>query len=334
MTKVAPERRTRPIVQRVRHTVDADRRVDDVSAQLRWQVVGRDHRVGDVVFEDRGPSARIGVTIIGITATATAQAPDGSVVAVRDVTVTGVPATATAEAPPGRIEFVVHATIIGATATATAAASEGAVQAVRNVTLPGVVATASAAAPAGTVTTIRNTTISGLVAAATAQAPTGTIQAVRNTTLAGVTATATAQAPAGTVTAVVNLTRQRLYLPNTWTSTGDGQVTGWASDPTYPATVSNNALVVQGTGTLYIRLAARIESSVSRTLNLRVNGTSVWSKTYATRVTETNAAQFALHDGDVIDLYWSGGGGGTRYIYGDSSIYGNAYHSYLEVSPT
>lgn len=229
MTTVVAEQRTPTVVQRVRHVVDAESRVERVTVDdSRFDVVEADQRCRVVAFEDRGPSARIGALVAGVTATATATAPAGSITTTRSVTVLGEPATALADAPRGAVS--VNEEIPGQTATATATAPAGLISAQRNVTValpvaaavaaaaPGVVvgqrnitivgdvATAIGSAPDGTVTAIRNALIAGQPASASALAPDGVILAVRNVTVAGQPATATADAPAGKIEFIIHAT--------------------------------------------------------------------------------------------------------------------------------
>lgn len=227
MTTVVAEQRTPTVVQRVRHEVGPDPRVEAVTVDdARFEVIEADPRHRIVSFEDRGPSARIGALVAGVTATATATAPAGSITTTRSVTVLGEPATATASAPRGAIS--VNEEIPGQTAAATAAAPAGTVSTQRNVTValpvaaavaaaaPGVVvgqrnitiagdvSAATAAAPAGAVVAIRNALVAGQPAAAYALAPDGVILAVRNATVAGQPATATADAPAGKIEFIIH----------------------------------------------------------------------------------------------------------------------------------
>lgn len=224
-----PHDRLYVVVQRVRHEVRPDSRVEAVAVDdARFEVVEADPRHRIVSFEDRGPSARIGALVAGVTATATATAPAGSITTTRSVTVLGEPATALAAAPRGAVS--VNEEIPGQTATATATAPAGSISAQRNVTIalpvaaavaaaaPGVVvgqrnitiigdvSTATASAPAGAVSVIRNALVAGQPATASALAPDGVILAVRNVTVAGQTATATADAPAGKIEFIIHAT--------------------------------------------------------------------------------------------------------------------------------
>lgn len=141
-------------------------------------------------------SSAVNATVTGVTATAPATAPTGTVTAIGIASVAGVTAAAPAGAPLGSIQIATS--ITGVTATALAEAIIGTITAIQIATISGVTATAPADAPLGSVQVARS--ITGETAIAIADAPIGSVQIARS--IAGETATTIADALLATITAV------------------------------------------------------------------------------------------------------------------------------------
>lgn len=103
-----------------------------------------------------------------------------------------------------------------------------------------------------------------------------------------------------------------------------GKVLGWASDSTYPATVTSDSLIVQGSGACMI--AAQVSETHSlgnAEFTLRRNGVVIATQLNTGSLTAFSVAQ-TVAAGDTIELYAKVSPSGTI----------NAANTYVEVIPT
>ncbi|SDT84325.1 hypothetical protein SAMN04488548_10815 [Gordonia westfalica] len=141
------------------------------------------------------------------------------------------------------------------------------------------------------------------LAAANTVTVTGTATSRPRHTLTGTNSAATSSAATATL---VTFTRQRMqngsvsnsFLPYV-------QVTGFTSDPTYPATVTNNALVVKGAGNVTLTWSATGNGNIK----IQRNGVDVGSVGLTGTVSLTVAA------GDQLTM-WHASNGGPQSVSG------------------
>lgn len=116
-----------------------------------------------------------------------------------------------------------------------------------------------------------------------------------------------------------NFVRQRMVKSGTWSVTNNStvQVTGWASDGTYPANVVSNGLVVTGAGQATISWNLTVNSGNASNWKIRLNGSEVGSNT-------SGSTTCTLAEGDRIEVWRSSVGFLTHSVTG----------GYVEVIPT
>lgn len=106
------------------------------------------------------------------------------------------------------------------------------------------------------------------------------------------------------------------------------RITGWASDATYPATITSNQLVVQGGGSATVTLSVRFAAAYINTpVELRLNGTKVAQVTSSgggAANTQTTTWSGVLTEGDLLDAWTTAGGSPVI----------NASPTYIDVNPT
>lgn len=114
--------------------------------------------------------------------------------------------------------------------------------------------------------------------------------------------------------------RQRMVKSGTWSSSymsGTMQVTGWASDGTYPAAVSGNSLVVSGSGSVTVSWSFTGSGGGSSNWKIRHNSSGIGSNRSGT-VSRTVA------DGDTISFWYTNAGALNYTITG----------GYVEIIPS
>lgn len=121
------------------------------------------------------------------------------------------------------------------------------------------------------------------------------------------------------VSQALNFVRQRMVKSGTWSVTDNStvQVTGWASDGTYPANVVSNGLVVTGAGQATISWNLTVNSGNASNWKIRLNGSEVGSNT-------SGSTTRTLAEGDRIEVWRSSVGFLTHSVTG----------GYVEVIPT
>lgn len=189
------------------------------------------------------PSAGSDATVTGLTATATAAAPLGTVTGT--AVVSGLTAQVSAAAPLGTVS--ISAQVAGLRAQASVTALLGTI----GVKVGGLVATVGASAPLGAIT--GTATVTGLTAHATVAAPLGSIAG--SATVTGLTARATVAAPLGAVS-----------------TTGDASVNGVVARATVAAPLGTPGVGVFGL-TARSAVAAPVGTPVASVPGLRAQAT-------------------------------------------------------------
>ena len=113
------------------------------------------------------------------------------------------------------------------------------------------------------------------------------------------------------VTQALSFARQRVNKNGGYV-TDNGPVTGWTSDSTYPATITSNQLVVQGSGTATPKAVVVVTgwNGGAAQVALHHNGVSIGSITINGSTTFTiSPAARAFADGDKLDLRVTNGFG-------------------------
>lgn len=121
--------------------------------------------------------------------------------------------------------------------------------------------------------------------------------------------------------------RQRINKSGSWAiSTGGlAQVTGWASDGTYPAAIHADALVVAGSAHVTVTVSVqRTFNFVSSTVELRRNGTAIQSGSFSGE-SGTLTWTGDIADGDQLTV-WASRSSGTSV----SVLAG----TYIDVNPS
>lgn len=172
------------------------------------------------------------------------------------------------------------------------------------------VATATSQGPVPAVSADGNVTPP--VAGSTSQAHVPAVTA--GSSLDTPTATSTSQAHVPDVTAAVTLVRQQMDKSGNFTTAGAQKVTGWTSDATYAATITSNALVLQGSGTVNITLSAAWSASFT-TGQIRIyrNGAQIATSatvgnggTVTSGTATVTANGVAATHGDTFEVYKTG----------------------------
>lgn len=99
--------------------------------------------------------------------------------------------------------------------------------------------------------------------------------------------------------------RQRMVKSGTYTppQSSTTQVTGWASDTTYPAVVQSNALKIVGSGAITLTVLVDTTSSGSGpSWRVMRNSTQVNQFTSSAGQTYTKTYNLTVADGDLISL--------------------------------
>lgn len=106
-----------------------------------------------------------------------------------------------------------------------------------------------------------------------------------------------------------NFQRQRMNKSGTFTMTYNSPriVTGWASDGTYPATITSDQLIVAGGGTATAFVSWTATGGYGYRMNLRQNGTVLGyqDRGFNSSGTFTFSVTVTLAEGDKLDLYVS-----------------------------
>lgn len=129
--------------------------------------------------------------------------------------------------------------------------------------------------------------------------------------------------------------RQRMNKSGNWsTSAGDmrERLTGWASDPAYPATITNNQLTITGGGT--VTISGTILTAALTTFQVIVmhNNTDIWTSDVpgGTHATEFALPSVTVADGDTITIDINRLGPWAIQVVPER----DGLHTYVDVNPT